>query len=101
MSLFRAQSCGEWVAFQPEGAFIGVLGNEVVFGQDPVDSVPPEGERGLGAFDPVGKAEEIVEDSGYLVHSWSWDALPQKRLVCREAGKHSAKAGCGDVERVS
>ena len=73
---------------------------EVVFCQDLVYSVSPEGERGLRAFDSVGEAKEVIEDSCNLVHSGCRDASPQEGLGCREAREHAAKAGGGNVRLV-
>ena len=80
--LFSAQGRGERVAYLSEGAFFWVVGNEIVFCQDLVVPVPPEGERGLGAFDPIVETEKIFEDSSDLVHSVCGDTRPQVGLWC-------------------
>ena len=97
LPLFCAQGCGKRVSFLPEGEFCWVVGNEIIFCQDLVDTVPPEGERGLGTFDPIGETEKIVEDSSYLVHSVCGDARPQVGLGCRKTREHFSEARCGDV----
>ena len=69
LSLLCAKCSGKRVSFQPEGDFCWVVWDEVVLREELVDSVPPECERGLWTFDSVGEAEEVVEDSGNLVHT--------------------------------
>ena len=69
LPLFCAQGCWKRVAFLSEGELCRVGGDEIVFCQNLVNTVPPKGERGLGPFDPVGETEEIVDDPGNLVQS--------------------------------
>ena len=98
--MFGAEGCGERVTFLPEGDFRWVIWDKVILHKELVNSVPPEGEPGLVAFDSVRETEEIVEDSAYLVRSWCWDTCPQKGLRCLKAGQHFAEASRGDVGRV-
>ena len=81
LSLFGTQSCVERVAFSTEFALLGVVGDKVILREYLVHSVPPEGERGFGAFDSVGETEEVVEDSCYLVNSGCGDTSPQVGFV--------------------
>ena len=80
LSLFGTQSCGERVAFLADCNLLGVVGNEVILCQNLVYPVPPESKWSLWAFDSVGKTEEVVEDSCYLVDSGCGDTRPQVGL---------------------
>ena len=75
--MFGTQGCGELVAFLTECDLCWVVGDKVVFRQYLIHSVPPEGEWSFGAFDSVGKTEEVVEDSCDLVDTGCGDTCPQ------------------------
>ena len=82
LTMFRPQCCGEQVAFLAVCDICWVVGDKVILSQDLVYSVPPENKCGLGAFDSVGKTEEVVKDSCDLVDSGCRNTCPQVRLGC-------------------
>ena len=69
-----------------ESDLLGVVGDKIVFRQYHIHSVPPEGKWGFGAFDSVGKTEEVVEDSCDLVDPGCGDASPQIGLGSERLG---------------